>query len=774
MSPATDRTLVHTGAHWGVFDAEVHNGQLLAIRPSARDPHPPPLLDALPSAITHESRVMRPMVRQGYLQHGWRSDRAGRGVEPFVPVSWDEALDVVAAELRRVKDTYGNEAIFASSGWASAGGFHQASAQLYRFLNGFGGYLSQVTNWSFGAASVIVPHVVGSMAPVTGPLTAWPTLKAHTRLMVLFGGMAPKNAQVNNGGVFRHTNPDWLQQLRQAGVHFVNVSPMRSDAAAALEAEWLAIRPNTDTALMLGLAHTLVSEGLHDEAFLARYCVGFEACRAYLLGHTDGQPKDAAWAAAITDIPAEAIKHLARRMAAVRTMINVSWSVQRADHGEQPYWAAMTLAALLGQIGLPGGGFGFGYGANGGLGNPMARLPELRLPTGDNAVKTVVPVARFVDMLLQPGAPYDFNGQRLTYPDVHLVYWCGGNPFHKIQDVNRLLQAWQKPDTIIVHDPWWTAAARRADIVLPCATTMERNDIGTARFDGVYFAMQQAVAPVGEARSEYDMYAGLATRLGFAERFTEGRTEMDWLRHLYERVRQQLAPQHPDFPAFEAFWESGYVELPSPAEPPVLFADFRQDPEANRLKTPSGRIELFSETIAAFGYDDCPGHAAWLEPAEWLGSPKATQYPLHLLSNQPQHRLHSQLDCSVVSRNAKVAEREAIWLSPQDAAARGIMDGDVVRVYNDRGVCLAGAVVTEAIRPGVVQLSTGAWFDPVDPAAIGSLDKHGNPNVLTLDKGTSKLAQCSSAQTVLVEVERFTGVVPALTAFVPPPTASAS
>jgi biotin/methionine sulfoxide reductase len=768
MSTATDRPLVHTGAHWGVFDAEVHDGQLRAVRPAAHDPHPTPLIDALPSAITHASRVRRPMVRQGYLKHGWRSDRAGRGVEPFVPVSWDAALDLVAAELRRVKDTYGNEAIFASSGWASAGGFHQASAQLYRFLNDFGGYLSQVTNWSFGAASVIVPHVVGTMAPVTGPLTAWPTLKEHTKLMVMFGGMAPKNAQVTNGGVFRHTNPDWLRQLRQAGVTFVNVSPMRSDAAEVLEAEWLAIRPNTDTALMLGLAHTLVSEGLHDKVFLECYCVGFETCRAYLLGHTDGQPKDAAWAATITNIPADTIRSLARRMAAVRTMINVSWSVQRADHGEQPYWAAMTLAAVLGQIGLPGGGFGFGYGANGGLGNPMTRLPELRLPTGDNAVKTVVPVARFVDMLLHPGAPYDFNGKRLTYPEVHLVYWCGGNPFHKIQDVNRLLQAWQKPDTIIVHDPWWTPAARRADIVLPCATTMERNDIGVARCDGVYFAMQRAVAPVGEDRSEYDIYTALAARLGFAERFTEGRTEMEWLQHLYDRVRQQLAPQHPDMPAFEAFWESGYAELPPPHDPPVLFAAFRQDPEAHPLKTPSGRMELFSKTIVGFGYDDCPGHAAWLEPAEWLGRPKAMQYPLHLLSNQPQHRLHSQLDCSVVSRRAKVADREAIWLSPQDAAPRGITDGDVVRVYNDRGVCLAGAVVTAAIRPGVVQLLTGAWFDPADPAAIGSLDKYGNPNVLTLDKGTSKLAQCSSAQTALVEIERFPGPVPEITAFVPP------
>lgn len=269
---------------------------------------------------------------------------------------------------------------------------------------------------------------------------------------------------------------------------------MRSDAAAALGAEWLPLRPNTDVALMLGLAHTLITENLHDRAFLDTYTVGFDRLRAYIVGESNGTPKDAAWAAAITQIPAETIRALARRMAAVRTMIAVIWSVQRADHGEQPYWMAIALAAMLGQIGLLGGGFGYGTGS---MGSPLARLPLLHMSAGANPVKAYIPVARFTDMLLNPGATLDFNGQRLTYPDIRLVYWCGGNPFHKIQDLNRLLRAWQKPETIIVHEPWWTPAARRADIVLPCATTLERNDIGASARDRFYFAMQQAIAPVG-------------------------------------------------------------------------------------------------------------------------------------------------------------------------------------------------------------------------------------------------------------------------------------
>jgi biotin/methionine sulfoxide reductase len=768
MSPAATPSRVHTASHWGVYDAEVQDGQLVGARPFARDPHPSRLVQGMSSAIHHESRITRPMVRKGYLERGIDSDRAGRGVEPFVPVQWDTALDLVAAELRRVQETYGNEAIYASSGWASAGLFHHAGTQLYRFLNGMGGYVSQVTNYSFGAASVIVPYIVGTMDPVAGSLTSWPTIRDYTQLMVMFGGMAPKNTQVNNGGVGQHNAADWLSEVHQAGVQFVNISPMRSDMAETLEAEWLSIRPNTDTALMLGLAHTLVTENLHDADFLTRYCIGFDPFKTYLLGESDGQSKDASWAAAITEIPAETIRNLARRMAANRTMISVSWSIQRADHGEQPYWAAITLAAMLGQIGLPGGGIGFGYCASHSVGSPSRRIPLPKIPTGDNPVTTVIPVARFADMMLNPGASYEFNGQHLTYPDVRLVYWCGGNPFHKIQDLNQLLQAWQKPETIVIHEPWWTPAARRTDIVLPCATTMERNDIGGTSADRFLFAMQQAIEPVGEARTEYAIYTDLAERLGFAEQFTEGRSEMDWIRHLYDSVRQQAEAHQIDMPEFEAFWESGYIEFPPPDVPPVLFEAYRKDPEANPLKTPSGRIEIFSSTIDSFGYDDCPGHPTWLEPAEWLGSEQAARHPLHLLSNQPTARLHSQLDCSTVSRDAKVAGREAVCINPADAAARGIADGDVVRLYNDRGACLAGAVVTDAIRTGVVQLSTGAWFDPEDPSHIGSLDKHGNPNMLTRDQGTSRLAQSCSAQTTLVEIERFEGEAPAISVFTPP------
>jgi biotin/methionine sulfoxide reductase len=595
-------------------------------------------------------------------------------------------------------------------------------------------------------------------------------MEGHTKLMVMFGGMPLKNTQVDAGGGGEHSAVTWLTRLKVAGTEFVNISPIRDDAGDFLAAEWIAPRPNTDTAILLGMAHTLVSEELHDQAFLDRYCTGFDRFLPYLMGEADGQPRTADWAAAISGMAAETIRDLARRMAAGRTMITMSWSLQRADHGEQPFWMAITLAAMLGQIGLPGGGVGFGYGSVSGIGNPREPVPSPSLSSGANRSGSSIPVARIADMLLHPGAPYQFNGRDLTYPDIRLIYWCGGNPFHHHQDLNRLVRAWRRPETVIVNEPWWTSTARYADIVLPATTTLERNDIGAGSRDRFFMAMEQAIPPVGEARNDFDIFTGLAERLGFRDELTEGRDEMEWMRHLYDVARQQAARKEVELPGFDEFWAQGYVEVPQPKTPFVMLGDFRADPKAAPLATPSGKIEIFSETIAGFGYDDCPPHPTWLEPVEWLGAATAARYPLHLMSNQPRTRLHGQLDNGRVSRASKINGREPVWIHPDDAAARGIADGQVVRMFNGRGECLAGAVVTDLVRPGVVQLATGAWYDPLDPARDDSLDKHGNANTLTIDKGTSKLGQGPIAHSCLVEIEPYAGELPAISVFTAPAT----
>ncbi|WP_414831827.1 molybdopterin-dependent oxidoreductase [Afifella sp. YEN Y35] len=767
MLPEPEKPTVAT--HWGTYRARWEGGRLTALDPVAEDPDPSPIANSMIDALDNPSRILRPAVRRSFLEKGHVAGGAGRGAEPFVEVSWKEALDLAAAELDRVRKEHGNSAIYGGSyGWASAGRFHHAQSQIHRFLNTIGGYTRSVQNYSYAAADAIVPHVLGDKRGLVSRHTTWDVIARESGLIVMFGGAPRKNAQVSSGGIARHIVSEAIATAQRNGAEIVSVSPIRDDTVGDPAPEWLPIRPTSDVALMLGLAHTLAVEGLTNRTFLERYTSGYDQFEAYLFGRQDGTPKDADWAASRTDIPADTIRALARRMAVTRTFIMMAWSLQRADHGEQPYFMAITLAAMLGQIGLPGGGFGFGYASVNGIGNDVPEMSWPSLPQGNNAVADFIPVARIADMLLGPGEAYDFNGERRRYPDIRLVYWAGGNPFHHHQDLNRLRRAWQRPETIIVHESWWNPLARHADIVFPATTALERNDIAAASRDRFISASHRIAEPAGEARDDFAIFAGLAARLGVEEAFTDGRDEEGWLRHLYGIARQRGSEAGLDLPDFETFWRAGLCLFPAPAKDRNLLDDFRDEPEANPLPTPSGRIELFSETIAGFGYDDCPGHAAWLEPREWLGSPAAARFPLHLLSNQPKTRLHSQYDSGSHSRAHKLHGREPMRMHPDDATARGIADGDVVRVFNARGACLSAVRLSDTLRPGVVQLSTGAWYDPLDPGAPDSLDKHGNPNVLTRDEGTSRLGQGPSAQSCLVEVERFEGEVPEITAFDPP------
>ena len=770
MAIESEPRLTPTATHWGTYYAEVEDGRLTAVHDYERDPSPaiigPGIVDAVDDAV----RVRRPMVRKSFLEHGAAADRAGRGAEPFVAVSWETALDLAAGEIERVRKTHGNGAIFAGSyGWGSSGRFHHAQSQVHRFMNAAGGYVRHQNSYSHAAAEVSLRHIVGDMRDVVmDGATQWPDIASDCELLVLFGGLPHKNAQVTSGGVGRHTLHEQLRSCYDAGVEFVNISPIRTDVAHMFKPEWIAVRPNTDTALMLALAHTLIAEDLHDKDFVARHTVGLERFRPYLMGEADGQPKDPAWAAPITGVPADSIRDLARRMADCRTMILTAWGVQRGDHGEQPIWLTVLLAALVGQIGLPGGGFGIGYGSENGIGNPVKLFKWPALPQGRNAVSDFIPVARITDMLLDPGGRFDYDGAAMTYPDTRLVYWAGGNPFHHHQDLNRLIEAFRQPECIIVNEVWWTATARHADIVFPVTTALERNDLMMGHWEQTITPMHKAIDPVGESRNDYDIFAGLAKRLGCHETFTEGRDENDWLRHLWDQARQRAGGAGFELPDFDTFWEEGPREVLQPEGPTVMLAAFRADPEANPLTTPSGKLEIFSETIDGFGYDDCPGHPVWIAPYEWLGSPDTATHPLHMISNQPRTRLHSQLDSGGVSRGSKIQGREPMTMNPRDAAARGIKDGDVARIHNDRGACLAGVILSDSVMPGVVQLSTGAWFDPEEPGRIGSLCKHGNPNMLTRDKGTSRLAQGPSAHSALVEVEKFTGPLPPVTAHRPP------
>jgi biotin/methionine sulfoxide reductase len=722
----TDRRAFQSLAHWGAFTAHVEDGRLVAVSPFSDDPQPSPLIEAWPEMVYAENRIRKPSIRRGWLEtvgRGLPHPGHGRGDDSFVEVSWDEALGHVQRELERVRSEHGNASIFGGSyGWASAGRLHHARTLLHRFLAMIGGSTGQVTNYSYGAAMRLLPHVLGDMAVVAGPVTDWPTIFANCERFVAFGGIAGKNWQIHSGGGGLHPYGEWMEQAAASGIRFTNISPLKTDTADVIDAEWIQIRPGTDMALILATAFVVQARGKTDMDFVSRYCVGFDRFLAHLHGEDDGIVKDPRWASGITGLSVEAIERFAESLFDRRVMLTAAWSLQRAEHGEQPFWGLVALTAMLGQIGLPGGGVAFGYGSMNGMGNPLYDLPIAGPSVPKMPGDLKIPVARIADLLLQPGEPCQFDGQVFPYPDIRLVYWAGGNPFHHHQDLFRLREAFQRPDTIIVHEPWWTATARHADIVLPATTPLERNDIGGSSRDPYLFAMHKAIEPVGDARGDFEIFRALADRMGIGAAFHENRSEEEWLRFMYDRFHATMAQRGVNPPDFDTFWEAGHVRIPDPTGMFTLYEDFRADPEAH--------------------------------PTEWLGSELAGRYPLHMISNQPADKLHGQMDASGHSRRNKVRERTGLIMHPDDAASRGLVDGDIVRIFNDRGVSLAGLRVSDGIMPGVVCLPTGATFDPIADGKGGLMENHGNPNALTRDIGTSRLGQGPSAQTCLVEVVR--------------------
>ncbi len=775
QAEAASREVI-TGAHWGVMKAKVEGGRFVEAIPFAKDPLPTSLVEYTPDMVYSQSRIRHPMVRAGFLKEGPKSNSGKRGRDAFVQVSWDKALELVASELKRVRATSGPSAIYAGNpGWKSPGKLHSSSAALARLLNLNGGYTPAMGDYSTGAGQVIMSHVMGNME-VYSQQTAWPVVLKESDLIVMWG--SDPMTTLKMGWVLPdHYGYAGLKKLKESGKKVISIDPFLSDSAQYLRADWIAPRPNTDTAILLAVAYTLEKEKLHDEKFLKDYTVGFDRFSEYLKGAEDGQEKTPEWAASISGLSAERIRELARQMSSSRTMIMGGWSIQRADHGEQPYWALVTVAAMLGQIGLPGGGFGFSYHyASGGAPSCNSAVPggfsggksPDNMPEG-------IPVARISDALLHPGESIDFNGHQVTFPDIKLVYWAGGNPFHHQQDRNKMIRAWDKPETVIIQDQFWTASAKFADIVLPISTSFERNDLemGGDYSTRFLFPMHKVIDPLYESKSDFEVCAAIADRLGYKNQFTEGKNEMDWLRTFYDAAFKQAGAKGIDIPSFSKFWESGvYVEFKKQknSDAWVRHADFREDPLLEPLGTPSGLIEIYSKTIAKMGYQDCAGHAKWYEPAEWLGSSKSESYPLHLLSPHPADRLHSQANHSKLREKYSIQGREPVWINDQDASVRGIQNGDVVRVFNERGEVLAGAYVTDRLRPGVVRLREGGWYDPAKPGVSGSLCKYGDVNVLTLDQGASSLSQANIANTALVQIEKFKGTLPEVTAFLPPVT----
>ncbi len=684
-----------------VVNAHVRDDRIVHISTDARRwqaEHPP--LAACARGVGQIERTYHP----DRLQYPQR--RVGpRGSGQFERISWDEALDTVARELRRVRDTYGNAAILDASRTGSQSMLHgRVAAQ--QFLNMFGGCTDLWSNMSAEAEVFAVHMTYGTKANYKSSGRE-PTDYVNSKLILMWG-WSPGDGTFGTG-----TMP-YLKAAKRQGTRIVCVDPRRTMTSRQLADEHIFIRPATDAAALIAMAYVIVSQGLHDQAFCDRHVLGFDehhlpsdapkhaSYRSYLLGLSDGIAKTPEWAEAITGIPAATLRRLAIEFASTKpAALQTGYAPGRTAYGEQFHRAAYALAAITGNVGIAGGSSGTSNGATGRAG--INSLPIGRNPTGARVATPLL-----ADLLAR--------GKAGGYPaDIKLIYSSGGDLFNQCPNVNKMVASLSGVEFFVAQDHFLTPTARYADIVLPATTFWERNDVHTPWAGAGHYAifMRRAIEPMYECRNDIDIFSNLSRRLDI-EGYND-KTELDWLREFTSDVID-------DFPRF---MQQGVARFPPP-EDAVAFAREIRDPEHHRFSTPSGKIEIYSKTLAAnpdpYGLGNIPPIPTWIAP-----TPAPARYPLSLCTPKSRARTHS-----IHGNQPGLArvDRDDVWLHPIDASSRGITDGQRVRVFNERGTTELPAKVTDRIAPGVVSIKEGAWFVP-DHTGV---DTQGCANVLTEDR----------------------------------------
>ena len=737
--------------HYGAFHALVKDGKMIGIE-TIKD------IDARPTAMLtegvldrtyHRTRVKYPMVRKSYLENWDKADRKVelRGKEPFVRVDWDTALKLTVKAILDTIDKHGNEGVFSSSygGWSHAG-LMRPNVLQGKFYNLLGGSSMTVGDWSAGASQISLPHIIGDME-VYSPQSSWETVRDNSEVVVWVGCDPFKNNRIEYRVADHQMYPRW-EEIRDKGIKFISINPQFSPTDQWVKSEWVKIVPNTDVALFSAMAYHVYTKGMHDQAFMDKYTVGASKWLDYVTGKEDGVKKTPAWASKITGIEEAKITEMAEMFATKKTQFAGAWSLQRAHHGELTHWAMVNFCCLIGNIGLPGQGVGFSwhYG-NGGMPQGGNALP-VGLSQGKNFTKTICPASRITEMLENPGKEFTYNGSKFNYPKkVGMIHNAGVNFMSHQQDTNRLIKALNVVENIVVQEPWWTASTRWADIVLPATTSLERDDItsgGTYSNNKIY-AMKKVIEPVGESLDDFEIFRRMAEMIGIDNQFTETKEYMELLKFGYEQAKTGVP--------FEEFWEKGYLNLPTPekAHKWVRHGDFREDPKKNPLHTASGKIEMYCENIAKQKLEDCPGIPRYLEPAEFLGNAKKGQ--VHVVSPHPYYRLHSQMaNADRVRKRHAIQDREPCLINTEDAKERGIKDGDLIEVYNDRGAIIVGAVVTDNIMKGVISIYEGCWPSVDSKGRCNS----GLVNFITSTRRSSGLSQATTVNTVLASVKKCT------------------
>ncbi|WP_411754573.1 DMSO/selenate family reductase complex A subunit [Serratia sp. (in: enterobacteria)] len=700
--------------------------------------------------VYNPDRLKYPMLRVGK-----------RGEGKFKRISWDEAFDLIGANLQRIIKEYGNEAIYLNYGTGTLGGtvarsWPPLNSPVARLMNCVGGYLNHYGTYSTAQISCAMPYTYGG-----GDGNSISDVE-NSKLVVMFGNN-PAETRMSGGGITYQ-----LEQARErSNARMIIIDPRYTDTAAGREDEWIPIRPGTDAALVAGLAHVLISEELVDQPFLDKYCVGYDEktlpagapanghYKAYILGQgQDGVAKTPQWASQITGIPADRIIKLAREMGSAKpAYICQGWGPQRHANGEQTARSIAMLPILTGNVGISGGNTGAREGSY--------SLPFERMPTLENPVKASISVFLWTDAIERgPEMTATSDGvrgkEKLDVPIKFIWNYASNALINQHSDINKthtILQDEKKCEMIVVIDNHMTSSAKYADLILPDCTASEQMDFCldgyTSNLGYVIFA-SQAIQPRFECKTIYEMCREIASRLGVEAQFTEGRTQEQWLRHLYDKSREKL----PELPEFEVFQQQGIFKKMDPRGHFVAFKDFRNDPVSNPLKTPSGKIEIYSARLAEIAQtwhlptgdiiDPLPVYAPGFEN---YNDKLSEKYPLQMTGFHYKSRVHSTYGNVDVLKAACLQE---MWINPIDARRRNINNGDLVKIFNDRGEVHIAAKVTPRIIPGVVALGEGAWYAPDE----NKIDHGGSMNVLTTQR-PSPLAKGNPQHSNLVEVTKI-------------------
>ena len=678
--------------------------------------------------IYHPDRILYPLQRVG-----------DRGEGKFERISWHDAIDRIAVELTKVRDKYGPASILFTFSGADYHFLHNMTP-IYKLLVKFGGCTGP---WGF----------ISNEAAQFATLVSYGTDKnqntrddlLNSRLIILWG--------FNPADTVQSTNTTWyLAQAREAGAKIISVDPRYTNTATLCH-QWIPIRPATDTAMLIAMAYVMIKEGIHDEKFLEKYTIGFEKFESYVLGTTDGVAKTPSWAEEHTGVPAEFIAGLARDYATIKPGALIpGFGPGRTAYGEQFHRAAIALACMTGNIGVHGGepaAFA-DQGEFWGGDLPYKVKTSGRMRTGGNPVDFAAPSrekilkargnianssarvnsAKYADAILQGRSGGYFA-------DYHLLYMMNANYVNQIPNTKRTVEAFQKLDFFVLQEQFMTATAKLADIILPVCTFLERNDFSTGGATPFFGAVSKAVEPLGESKSQFDIALALAERLGMTD--YNDKSEEEWLREIVKGYSEVWG-----IPSYEDIKNHGPYKL-NLGEPHIAFRKQIEDLENNPFPTPSGKIEIYSQEMADWEDPLMPPIPTYIEPWEGTIDQLALKYPLQLVTSHFLRRAHSQFD-----NLPWLAELQpqTVTINPVDAKYRGISNGSLVTLFNDRGVITIPALVSERIMPGVVDLPQGAWYQPDS----NGIDRGGCANVLVKDQSSPR--NSVNTNSCLVQVEK--------------------